>query len=198
MRTILCAALAAFAALQLATTAAAGELEDGVLNEINFARAEPRRYAELLFREARTEGAYLNWVEYDPDALNEAVAFLRRQPPLPPLTHDGRLAAAASDHAQSQGRRGQIGHEGPGGETPGQRLQRHGVWAGMSAENISYGFSTPREVVAQLIIDSGVASRGHRRNIFGAGWKIAGVACGAHRVYGSMCVIDFAGALVAR
>jgi hypothetical protein len=44
-----------------------------------------------------------------------------------------------------------------------------------------------------LIIDSGVASRGHRRNIFHPDLAVVGVACGPHRDYGAMCVMDFAG-----
>jgi uncharacterized protein YkwD len=65
----------------------------------------------------------------------------------------------------------------------------------MSAENISYGYDDARDVVRQLIIDSGVPTRGHRHNIFGGAYRLAGVACGPHRAYGAMCTIDFAGAL---
>jgi hypothetical protein len=60
------------------------------------------------------------------------------------------------------------------------------------AENIAYGPPSARDVVRELIIDQGVASRGHRRNIFNATVDTAGVKCGAHKVYGAMCVIDFA------
>jgi len=48
-------------------------------------------------------------------------------------------------------------------------------------------------VVRELIIDSGVPSRGHRRNIFYPPLDAAGVACGPHRQYANMCVMDFAG-----
>jgi uncharacterized protein YkwD len=68
----------------------------------------------------------------------------------------------------------------------------------MSAETISYGYASAREVVAQLIVDSRVPGRGHRKTIFGAGYSLAGVACGSHSTYGAMCVIDFAGALAPR
>ena len=100
---------------------------------------------------------------------------------------------SAERPAQTQGARGDVGH-GPAGSL-GLRLRGQGVWAGLSAENISYGFEDPRDVVRQLIIDSGVPNRGHRRNIFAASYQLAGVACGPHRAYGYMCVIDFAGAL---
>jgi len=66
------------------------------------------------------------------------------------------------------------------------------------AEDISYGYASPREVVLQLIVDSGVPGRGHRNNIFNPVFRQAGVACGPHRVYGAMCVVDFAGTMLRR
>jgi len=163
-------------------------LDEAVLDEMNFARARPAEYARELRRELRRSD--------DPAAVEEAIDFLERQAALPPLRADRRIAAAARQHAQAQGARGDVGHGAAGGL--GQRLRGQGVWAGLSAENISYGHDDPRDVVRQLIIDSGVPGRGHRRNIFATGYQFAGVACGPHRAWGHMCVIDFAGALPPR
>ena len=177
----------------VAGPAMAGEHEAEVLAEINFARTEPQAYARRL----RQQVAYGGWSGYANDRdLEEAIDFLLRQPPLPPLRRDARIEAAARAHAADQGPRGDEGHGRPG--ALGQRLNREGVYAGLTAENISYGPTGARDVVAQLVIDAGVPGRGHRHNIFGRGFQAAGVACGGHRVYGGMCVIDFAGALVAR
>ncbi|HEX5380116.1 MAG TPA: CAP domain-containing protein [Phenylobacterium sp.] len=169
--------------------ALAAGLDDAVMAELNFARTHPSDYAREL-RETDDVGAE------DPEAVDEAIAFLRRQSPLPPLRSDNRLAAAAMAHTAIQGPQGRVGHDGSGGLGP--RLQRHGVWAGLAAENISYGYRDPRDVIRQLVVDSGVPGRGHRTNIFGRAFQAAGVACGPHSVYGSMCVIDFAGAEVKR
>jgi len=49
-----------------------------------------------------------------------------------------------------------------------------------------------------LIGDSGVQGRGHRKSIFDTAYQYAGVACGRHRTYRYMCVIDFAGMIVSR
>jgi len=176
----------------LAPAAFADDLDDAVLAEINFARANPADYARELRRQTVSEqrGAYSG---NDPEAVEDAIDFLERQPALPPLTWDDRMAAAAREHTRAQGPRGDVGHGAAGGL--GQRLRGAGVWAGMSAENISYGYDDARDVVRQLIIDSGVPTRGHRHNIFGGAYKLAGVACGPHRAYGAMCTIDFAGAL---
>lgn len=171
-------------------------LDADVLSELNLARTQPRTYARALqeaARQTRASGAY-----DDPAAYSEAVDFLMRQPALPPLGADAALEGAALAHTDFQGPRGGFGHAGPGGESLDQRLRRHGAFAMLMAEDISYGYANPREVVLQLIVDSGVPGRGHRKNIFNPAFREAGVACGPHRVYGAMCVVDFAGTLMRR
>jgi uncharacterized protein YkwD len=96
----------------------------------------------------------------------------------------------------AQGPRGDVGH-GPHGSL-GRRMESHGVWAGLTAESISYGQATPRDVVRQLVVDAGVRDRGHRKDIFGPAYQDAGVACGRHARWRFMCVIDFAGSIVRR
>ena len=181
-----------------AAPASARGLDDAVLDEINYARQHPREYARELQRVDAAWRPDNRYAADDPRDVEEAVDFLMRQAPLPPLRRDERLSEAAFDHAAAQGPRGQLGHTGPRGETLGQRLQRRGMWAGISAENISYGYDDPNGVVRQLIIDSGVPNRGHRRNIFSQSYQAAGIGCARHSVYGAMCVIDFAGAIVVR
>jgi uncharacterized protein YkwD len=171
-------------------------LDDGVFYEINLARTQPQAYARALEEAAdrsRASGAY-----DDPAAFEEAVDFLRRQRALPPLGADRALEDAALSHANRQGREGGFGHQGPAGETLGERLRRHGAFAMLMAEDISYGYASPREVVLQLIVDSGVPGRGHRGNIFNPAFREAGVACAPHRLYGAMCVVDFTGTLMRR
>lgn len=174
-------------------------LDLGVLDEVNFARTHPSDYAQVLLREAEADRASASkFAGEDRSALNEAVEFLKRQDALPPLEPDARLAAAALAHAAAQGREGGFGHVSPDGETLSERLKRQGIWAHLAGEDISYGYRTPRDVVRQLIVDSGVPDRGHRKNLFGPAYQAAGVSCGGHRAYGAMCVIDFASAVVAR
>lgn len=185
------ALVCAAAVLLPAAIADAAELDQQVLEEINYARAHPADYA----RELRRAPAWA-FDQEEPGAVEEAIAFLERQPPLAPLKGDKRLGSAALQHVRVQGPRGDVGHGEAG--SLGVRLRAAGVYAGMAAENISYGYDDAQAVVRQLIIDSRVAGRGHRRNIFATSYTTAGVACGGHRQWGAMCVIDFAGALMER
>lgn len=183
--------VAALALLCLPLPAHARGLESEVLAELNYARAHPARYADELARGG--------WAlrDEDPRVVDEAIGFLLAQRPLPPLGAHAGLAAAAGAHVRAQARRGVEGH-GAGAGGLAARLKNQGVWAGLSAEAISYGHADARAVVLQLIVDSQAPNRGHRRTIFGAGYSLAGVACGSHAAYGAMCVIDFAGALAPR
>jgi hypothetical protein len=49
-----------------------------------------------------------------------------------------------------------------------------------------------RARVLTLLIDDGFANRGHRKRLLDASFRVAGVACGDHKL-GAMCVITLAG-----
>jgi uncharacterized protein YkwD len=192
---------APFLLLAAPGTSRAAGFEDAVLAEINQVRAHPQSYARELRHEQVRAARYYGEEGYgvtrdDPDAVEDAIDFLMRQPPLPPLARDSRLAAAARTHASRQGSAGGVGHGAPG--ALGRRLQAQGLFAGIEAESISYGQRSPRDVVRQLVVDSGVPGRGHRKDMFGRAFQAAGVACGPHVEWGAMCVIDYAGAIMQR
>jgi uncharacterized protein YkwD len=172
----------------------AGDLEDEVLAALNFARTHPADYSRELQSGHAGDPVLADnsFGGEDPGAVREAVDFLRHQAPLPPLSLDPRLDASAAAHTTAQGPTGQIGHIDPDGTRFPDRLHRYGWWI-MAAEDISYGYATPRDVVRQLIVDSGVPDRGHRRSIFDPTFQYAGVSCGNHARYQYVCVIDFAG-----
>jgi uncharacterized protein YkwD len=43
-----------------------------------------------------------------------------------------------------------------------------------------------------LLIDDGIKSLGHRKNILNAGFHFVGIAIEPHKTYGTNCVMDFA------
>ena len=181
----------------LAVLAAAAPLQQGnaddlsvrILDEINFARTRPRDYAQVLPLKLGSSTCHER-------ELRETVAFLRHVRPLPPLGFSSGMALAALDHVHDEGPRGIVGHRGSDSSSPWKRMARHGKWIGRAGENIAYGYSNPEAIVAQLIIDTGVPGRGHRKNIFTREYTVAGVGCGAHAKYGMMSVVDFAGKFI--
>jgi uncharacterized protein YkwD len=85
-----------------------------------------------------------------------------------------------------------MGHKGPDGSDPWDRMRRYGTWQRKVAENISYGSDNARDIVMQQVIDDGVHDRGHRTNLFNLKFHFVGIGCDSHVRYGNVCVIDFA------
>ena len=156
-----------------------------VVAELNRARTNPAAYARLIERRLPT---------YDgregKRAIREAIRVLQSTPPMAPLNFSSWVSRAAKDHARDQGRSGRTGHTGSDGSDPLTRIRRY-VDSRGAAENLAYGLYDAREIVVELIIDDGVASRGHRVNILNPSYSMVGVATGPHKSYGVMCVMDF-------
>ncbi|WP_182466865.1 CAP domain-containing protein [Sphingomonas gilva] len=192
-------------ALLLFTSATPAAAQDGLpsgdelLAEINRIRANPARYA----RELRVQRTWFRGrIFMSPDgyplqtaegvaALDDAIAVLGRQPALPPLAWSDVLAEAATDHAISQGEAGARGHIGRDGSNPGQRVKQHGgdIYV---AESIAYGPFDAAGVIRSLIVDDGVAARGHRKMLLASQYRHVGALCAEHAVSRVICVFDFA------
>lgn len=173
-----------------------------VMEEMNLARTNPLLYAEYLkeFRK-NFDGKFYQLpgmviiVETNEGvaAVDEAINFLVSQKPLPPLGWLQGLADAAAELAEEQGKAGATGHNGVKSGGILARVKRHQIEGTMIGENIAYGPSSARGMVMQLLIDDGVPNRGHRKNQFNTRFDRAGVFCGTHPLYETMCVIDFWG-----
>ena len=177
-----------------------GRLAREIAEETNRLRDDPASYVPYL--EAwlpkfdglvmeRPGRAFLRTEEGAP-AVEEAIAALRAARPAGPLQWSGGLARAAGDHVRDQGPIGGTEHRGTDGSDPARRMERYGQWRGAVAENIAYGENAARDVVLQLLVDDGVPNRGHRDALLDPEWGTSGVACGRHRDYGQMCVMDYA------
>ncbi|MFZ2951020.1 MAG: CAP domain-containing protein, partial [Desulfuromonadaceae bacterium] len=197
-----CVTMCVLLALAAPVAAFDHALATQILAEINLARTEPRAYVGFLraFRRQFRGKQYLQpgsvvrvKTREGVKAVDEAIRFLSRSKPLPPLVWSEGLAAAAAELAEEQGGSGDTGHTGRRSRGVRERIERHGKWERRIGENIGYGPKDPRDMVMQLIIDDGVPDRGHRTNTFSTDFTTAGVACGPHPRFGNMCVVDFAG-----
>ena len=164
--------------------------------EINLARTDPRGYAGLVEAHYRTLGpdkilrqgpTLIAMIEGRP-AVDEAIAFLRGAQPRAPLVLDTCLSLAAQQHAVDRGAVGGFGHVGSDGSQPSERAARHIGGPARCAENLGYGHESAREHVMGMIVDDGVAGRGHRQILFDTRFRWLGVGVAAHRTYKTIAV----------
>lgn len=182
-------------------------LERAVLSELNAARTNPPAYAQRLDALLphyeglvyRPPGATVGIrTREGTAAVREAAAALRATPARPALSRSAGMSEGARDLVEDHGPRGRLGHTGSDGSSMGDRVNRYGQWLERITESISYGPATGAAVIQGLIIDDGVPDRGHRRNLLDPTVRVAGIACGRHATYGTMCVIDLAGGYTER
>jgi uncharacterized protein YkwD len=174
-------------------------LEQDIVGEINLARKHPSEYAAYLEqlrslysgKEYRRPGKPGLLTEEGTKALDEAISFLRTSRPAPPLTLSLGMCSGARELVRDQSASGATGHQGADGSFCEQRTARFGSWTEPIGENLTYGDDSARERVITLLIDDGFASRGHRKRLLDPTFKVAGVACGGHKL-GAMCVITLA------
>lgn len=157
--------------------------EKDVILFINMARTQPALFAKTYLEGKKVlGGAYL-------DAYEE----LLKTAPMPPLQPSKALALSTKAHAKDLGTSGKTGHVGSDGSTLSERIKKFGAWVGNIAENCFYGESTPFDIDLALIVDEGVASKGHRKNILNPALKFIGVSIQPHNSpFKSTCVQDFA------
>jgi len=181
------------------SASAAAALEQDIVSEINLARERPAEYAAYLEqlrslysgREYRRPGKPGLMTEEGTKALDEAISFLRAARPAPPLTLSLGMCSGARELVKDQSVSGATGHQGADGSFCEQRTARFGSWTDPIGENLSYGDDNARERVITFLIDDGFASRGHRKRLLDPTFRVAGVACGGHKL-GAMCVITLA------
>ena len=172
-----------------------------VIAEMNRCRTNPKGYAETALKKQldrfveeniyRNSDGSLIMTNEGRKRVLDAINELKRMQPIGPLTYDEALAKAARFHCEDTGPAGLIGHNGSDGTSMGDRLKKYVKDRMAWGENIDYGNSSAEDIVISLVIDDGVPSRGHLKNIMKSSFRRAGAAIGPHKQYGFMCTIDF-------
>ena len=180
------------------------EAERDLLNEINQARANPQVYATYLEKlkplfkgkEYTPKGEIGLTTQEGWSAVEDAMKFLRAAKPVAALSTSEGLSLAALSLCKEQGGTSATGHKGKDSSLIEQRVKPFGTWQGGIGENLSYGNESARERVLTWLIDDGFPSRGHRTRIMSANYKVAGVSCGPHPEFQTMCVLTLAGGFI--
>ena len=174
-------ALFGFVSCPEATVASNDEM--AVIDEMNYARTKPMEYVDKRLKPLVT-----NEINTYQSFLAECISEMELMKALQPLTYNEACYLAAKEWVEKSGAKGTIGHE----DNFSDRITKYGLQWKATGENCSYGIETPIDIVIQLLIDAGVETRGHRKNILNANFTYAGASIGEHKGYRVMCCIDFA------
>jgi len=175
-------------------------LELAVVEEINLARSNPQEFVGFLkeYRKA-TKGNVLALPDRIPmkmteggSVIDEAIGEMNSVSNLKALEISDQLSEAARMQLKDLQEDASLGHKGKNGSTLKIRLAQFATVEGKSAENICYYGKAARDVVMIFLIDDGVQSRMHRKNVVNPAFKKMGVACGIGKNNESLCVTVFA------
>jgi uncharacterized protein YkwD len=73
------------------------------------------------------------------------------------------------------------------------RISRVGKIEKIASENINYYDDNPRQIVIRMLIDDGVPTRTHRKNLLNPDFKQIGIGCGqTKKDLKPICVFVFA------
>ena len=190
-----------FVGYQSKTSDDGDQQEQAVIAEMNRCRTNPKGYAETALKKHlerfvdentyRKANGTLIMTNEGIERVQTAINELKRMQPVGPLTYDEDLAKAARFHCKDTGPAGLIGHNSSDGTSMSNRLKRYVKDRMAWGENIDYGNSSAVDIVISLVIDDGVPSRGHLKNIMKSSFRRAGAAISPHKQYGFMCTIDF-------
>lgn len=123
-------------------------------------------------------------------AVLEAIDVLSNALPLPEFVLDANISNAARCHCVDIGKKGYVSHEGTDGSTVSDRIERFCEWEGSCGENIDLGSKRGLNCLLSFIIDDGVKSRSHRKNLMNEKSRIIGIAMGPHREYEVVLVVN--------
>ena len=149
-------------------------LEPEIISEINRVRTDPQGYARWLEEQQQYyDGIWLSLPGEKPvrtnkgrKALTEAIAFLKTQQPLPPLSISDRTAATATSKLENFATANNI-------------------------QYISYGRVTAQGIVMGLVVDDLFPDRRRRNNLLSPDVENTGVVCKPDPRYAKVCAIAY-------
>jgi uncharacterized protein YkwD len=162
------------------------ELEQQALDCINQVRAHPAEFAEKYIKKNENKDAK--------ECYNE----LTSTKPLKVLEMSDPLYKSALLHAKDCYKHNLTGHVGHKGSTVKERIEKYGSWNNFIGENCHYGKDNAIEIIVDLLIDSGIPNRGHRKNLLSKDYRFVGICVYSHPGYKIQTVMDFAADIVPR
>jgi hypothetical protein len=151
--------------------------EKNVILYLNLARLYPFDFANIELK-AHYGDRYNN-----SSSLNSYESGLKSElltmSSLHAITYSSEMYRLAKCFSDETARNGTIGHT---------RMNCSNGWSG---ECCSYGYSSGKSIILQLLIDDGVSSLGHRRICLSSNYFSMGPSINTHSKYSNCCVLDF-------
>jgi uncharacterized protein YkwD len=138
-------------------------------------------------RKKKVDTIWSNEYQEEVHAIESLLKDLKNTPPLSILEPDKGIYVAARMHGLDQDRHNwSLGHMGSDGSWPWERIRKFSPLMIAGNENLAGRFPEPtaRDIVIQLLIDSGIPEYGHRHNMLDPKWTH--VACYTSGLKGDM------------
>lgn len=164
------------------------DIDTAVLFYCNLARINPKLFRDTYLNEycqndsLREFPRKLAKSSYFKSLWKELSSLKKAEPLLPQKD----LSEIASKHAETMGKMGKVGHD-----NYDKRFKSVNSKYNPNGENCDYGSNDPMEIVMDLLIDEGVSSHGHRKNILSKNFNCYGGALKEHSKYTYNYVMDF-------
>jgi uncharacterized protein YkwD len=179
-------------------------LQTEILNEINLLRMDPSSYVKNLeILKATFQGD--EYTDFNGSRIVsiegvspvvEAISVLKTQKPVKELKLSEGMSKSTAQHVVDMSEKDFFAHKGSDGSFSDTRANRFGGWSGNIRENLASGSTIARDIVMQWVIDDGVKSRGHRKNLLDPNFRIVGIWSGNTPSNGYVTVVVFANAYI--
>ena len=157
----------------------AGEKE--VIRLCNLARLQPKLFGDTYLQK------YIDDNELKRSSyITSLFSDLKKAKPLPVFMPQKDLFLSAEEHAIVSGKKGTLGHQ-----NFTKRIKKYAPRYASAGENCDYGNDQALDIVMSLLIDEGIADKGHRKNILDPAYNSCGVAIREHKKYEFNAVMNF-------
>lgn len=162
-------------------------LESEILAEINLIRIKPAEYVRILeeYRKYYQGNIYtapgrkpFKTIE-GLAAVDEAIKALKEVSPVSELKSACSTVRASRDHLADVQKSGAFSHTGSDGSLPQDRLRKYVGGQFYSGENMIGRSGTARDIVLMMLLDDGVPSRLHRKNLLNSSFRFVGISNGS-------------------
>jgi len=155
--------------------------ERNVIFYLNLARINGKLFAQTYAQK------YIDSTKWKKNIyVTSLITTLKNQSYLKPLIPSKEVSDIAKKYAILMGKEGFTGHR-----DTDKRFSALKTGYKSRGENCDYGNKNSLAIVMNLLIDDGISSYGHRKNILDKEYNYIGVSIQPHKTYKYTCVMDF-------